>query len=436
MLSVDPAMRRRVVVSSTLGNALEWFDFTVFGLFAGVIGRLFFPDDDPSTSLLKTFATFGIAFIARPIGGIAFGIYADKWGRKSALVFMILAMALGTGLIGVVPTYASIGIAAPAIILLARLIQGFSAGGEFGSASAMLIEFAPAGQRGLYGAWQAVSQALATVLGAVFATVLSKQLSPDALATWGWRVPFLLGVLIGPVGVYLRRRCDESPDFKAFRAARGDAEVRRDTPLRAVLRQHPRELFVGFCTVAIGTAINYTGSTFLPAFASTDLKLDLGDAQLGLLCVGLGNALLSPLTGALSDRIGRRTLMIPAILLYAVLSWFAFRQIVAEPTRAHLWELQACGLLLSVLFGPTPAFLTEIFPIGLRSTGASLVYNLAVMLFGGLAPFTNKWLIDVTGDKTAPVYYIGFACLVGIVGLLTFRERSVGAMAAQAAPAE
>lgn len=423
MLPVDPVMRRRVVISSTLGNALEWFDFTVFGLFAGVIGKLFFPSDDPANSLLYIFATFGIAFVARPIGGIVFGIYADKWGRKSALVVMIMAMAVGTGLIGIAPTYASIGIAAPLVILIARLIQGFSAGGEFGSASAMLIEFAPPGQRGFYGSWQAVSQALATVLGAFLATVLSKSLSPEAFATWGWRVPFLLGVLIGPVGVYLRQKCDESPDFKAFVAARKANVVARDTPLRDVLRDHRRELIVGFCVVATGTSINYVGSTFLPAFASTDLKLDLADAQIGLLCVGFGNAVIAPLTGALSDRIGRRALMIPGIVLYAVLSSIMFARLVDEPTRAHLWQLQACGLMLSVLFGPTPAFLTEIFPIGMRSTGASLVYNFAVMLFGGLAPFTNQWLIQVTGQKIAPVYYIGFACLVGIVGLLLYRPR-------------
>ena len=433
MLPVDPAMRRRVVISSTLGNALEWFDFTVFGLFAGVIGRLYFPSQDPSSSLLYIFATFGIAFIARPIGGIVFGIYADKFGRKSALVMMIMAMAIGTGLIGIVPTYASIGIAAPVIILLARLIQGFSAGGEFGSASAMLIEFAPRGRRGFYGSWQAVSQSLATLLGALLATLLSKSLSPEAFATWGWRVPFLLGVLIGPVGVYLRRKVDESPDFKAFMASR---DTSRDTPLRDVLTQHPRELFVAFCVVATGTSINYMGSTFFPAFVSQELKLDLVDAQIGLLCVAAINAMLSPLTGALSDRIGRRRLMIPGILAYGIVSFFLFSQLVATPTRAHLWELQACGLFLSVLFGPTPAFLAEIFPIGMRSTGASLMYNFAVMLFGGLAPFTNTWLISVTGQKTAPIYYIVFACLVGIVGLLVYRERNVDEPVAQGLPAE
>src|SRR5215475_5874975 len=178
-------MRRRIVISSTIGNALEWFDFTVFGLFAVIIGKLFFPASDPSSSLLLTFATFGIAFAARPLGGLVFGLYADKYGRKAALVMMITLMAVGTGLLGVLPTYGAIGIAAPLLLLLARLIQGFSAGGEFGSASAMLIEFAPEGRRGLYGSFQMVSQGLAFSIGSAMAYLLNLTLSADAFASWG-----------------------------------------------------------------------------------------------------------------------------------------------------------------------------------------------------------------------------------------------------------
>ena len=180
-------MRRRVVISSTIGNALEWFDFTVFGLFAGIIGKLFFPADNPNSSLLLTFATFGIAFAARPLGGLVFGLYADRHGRKKALVVMITLMAFGTGLLGFLPTYGAIGIAAPLLLLAARLIQGFSAGGEFGSASAMLIEFAPSGRRGMYGAYQMVSQSLAFGIGAAMAIGLNLGLSADAFASWGWR---------------------------------------------------------------------------------------------------------------------------------------------------------------------------------------------------------------------------------------------------------
>jgi MHS family proline/betaine transporter-like MFS transporter len=418
-------MRRRVVISSTIGNALEWFDFTVFGLFAGIIGKLFFPADNPSSSLLLTFATFGIAFAARPIGGLVFGLYADKHGRKKALVVMITLMAFGTGLLGFLPTYGAIGVAAPLLLLAARLIQGFSAGGEFGSASAMLIEFAPPGRRGFYGSFQMVSQSLAFSLGAAMAIGLNLGLSADAFASWGWRVPFILGILIGPIGYYLRQKVDESPEFQAYLAERAArAQPKKQTTLGELFANHPRELIASFCLIAAGTAINYVNAVFLPAYAVSELKLRLLDAQLGLLVVSLANAVAAILFGALSDRIGRRTILVPALIVYSVLFYFVLQRLTSAPTTGGLWELQLIALLLGALSGPMPAFMTEIFPVGVRSTGASLMYNFAVMLFGGLAPFINTWLIQSTGNKAAPVYYIFFAAAVGLIGLSTYRARA------------
>ncbi|WP_245350390.1 MFS transporter [Bradyrhizobium sp. UFLA03-84] len=417
-------MRRRVVISSTIGNALEWFDFTVFGLFAGILSKLFFPADNPHSSLLLTFATFGIAFAARPLGGLVFGLYADRHGRKKALVVMISLMAAGTGLLGVLPTYGAIGIAAPLLLLLARLIQGFSAGGEFGSASAMLIEFAPPGRRGFYGSFQMVSQSLAFGLGAAMAIGLNLGLSADAFASWGWRVPFILGILIGPTGWYLRQKCDESPEFKAYLAEKAaTAQPGRQTTLGQLFSEHPRELIASFCLIAAGTAINYVNAIFLPTYAVAELKLPILNAQLGLLVVSLINAAVAVACGALSDRIGRRAALVPALIIYSLLFYVILQRLVAAPTTANLWQLQIVAVLLGALAGPMPAFMTEIFPVGVRSTGASLMYNLAVMLFGGLAPFINTWLVQVTGDKAAPVYYILFAAAVGLVGLSVYRGR-------------
>jgi MFS transporter, MHS family, proline/betaine transporter len=418
-------MRRRVVISSTIGNALEWFDFTVFGLFAGIIAKLFFPAENPSSSLLLTFATFGIAFAARPLGGLVFGLYADRHGRKKALVVMISLMALGTGLLGVLPTFGAIGIAAPLLLLLARLIQGFSAGGEFGSASAMLIEFAPPGRRGLFGSFQMVSQSLAFGIGAAMAIGLNLGLSPDAFASWGWRVPFILGILIGPTGWYLRQRCDESPEFQAYLAEKAaTAQPKRQTTLGQLFSEHPRELIASFCLIAAGTAINYINAIFLPTYAVAELKLPLLNAQMGLLIVSLANAVIAMAAGALSDRIGRRTVLVPALIIYSLLFYVLLQRLAAEPTTAKLWHLQIAAILLGVLAGPMPAFMTEIFPVGVRSTGASLMYNLAVMLFGGLAPFINTWLVAATGNKAAPVYYIFFAAAVGLAGLSLYRPRT------------
>jgi MFS transporter, MHS family, proline/betaine transporter len=421
-------MRRRVVISSTIGNALEWFDFTVFGLFAGILSKLFFPADNPSSSLLLTFATFGIAFAARPLGGLVFGLYADKHGRKKALVVMISLMAVGTGLLGFLPTYGTIGIAAPLLLLLARLIQGFSAGGEFGSASAMLIEFAPPGRRGFYGSFQMVSQSLAFGIGAAMAIGLNLGLSPDAFASWGWRVPFILGILIGPTGWYLRQKCDESPEFEAYLAEKAAiAQPKQQTTLGQLFSEHPRELIASFCLIAAGAAMNYVNSIFLTTYAVTELKLPLLNAQMGLLCVSLANAAIAVACGALSDRIGRRTVLIPSMIIYSVLFYVMLQRLAAEPTTTNLWHLQAVAVFLGALTGPSPAFMTEIFPVGVRSTGASLMYNLAVMLFGGLAPFINTWSVQATGDKAAPVYYIFFVAAVGLAGLMVYRARTSGA---------
>ncbi|MBM3802266.1 MAG: MFS transporter [Acidimicrobiia bacterium] len=417
-------MRRRVLVSTTIGNALEWFDFIVFGLLASVIGKLFFPAGNPASSLLLIFATFGIAFVARPLGGLVFGLYADRFGRKRALVVMITLMAVGTGLIGFLPTSSAIGLWAPLLLLVGRLIQGFSAGGEFGGASAMLIEFAPPGQRGRYGAFQMVSQGIAFVLGAITATSLGTALSPEQVENWGWRIPFIVGILIGPTGYYLRKKCVESPEFQSYLQEKQQrANSRRETPLSDLFRHYPRELFAAFCVIAAGTASTYVTSVFLPPYAASELRLSLLDAQLGLLFVYLFFSILVVPIGALSDRIGRRPVLVLGLMLNSVLFFVLLRQLVAEPTQLHLWQLQATTLLLSVV-GVTPAFMTEIFPVGVRSTGASLMYNLAVMLFGGLAPFTNTWLVQVTGDLAAPAYYIFFATVVGLVGLAVYRPQS------------
>jgi MHS family proline/betaine transporter-like MFS transporter len=235
-ISVDSAMPRRVVWSSTMGNALEWFDFIVFGLFAAPIGKAFFPNSDPTASLLAAYRLLGVvAYLARPIGGIVFGVWSDRMGRKRALVTIVLSMAIGTGAIGALPTYATIGVAAPVLLLLARLVQGFSTGGEYGSSTAMLIESAPPDRRGVYGSFQFVAQNLANAGAAAFAFGLHATLAPQALESWGWRIPILCGLLIGPFGFYLRRAVDETPEFVAFRAKRAGIP---NTPLRETLARY------------------------------------------------------------------------------------------------------------------------------------------------------------------------------------------------------
>lgn len=405
-------MRRRVVVASTLGNALEWFDFTAFGLFAGLIARLFFPAGDPANALLLTFATFGVAFAARPLGGLVFGFYADRRGRKKALVAMIALMALGTGLIGVLPTYAAAGIVAPALLLLARLIQGFSAGGEFGGASALLIEFAPPGRRGFFGAFQMVSQALAFAAGAGVSLLLAASLTAESLENWGWRIPFLLGVAVGPVGFYLRRRCDESPVF-----AQGVARVTARDSLGELLGAHRAKVLVSFCVIAAGAALTYVNFVFTPVFAVVRFGVPAAQAQAGLFVVSLACAALLPLFGALSDRVGRRAVVGAGLAGFTFCYASALALFVAAPGAGNLWLLQASGLFFAVYAAPVPALMTEIFPARVRATGASLAFNIAGALFGGLAPAIVQALIEWTGYAGAPAAYVLFAAAIGLAGL-------------------
>jgi MFS transporter, MHS family, proline/betaine transporter len=415
------AMRRRVIWSSTIGNALEWFDFAVFGSFAAIIGQQFFPKTNPTASLLSVYGLFGIAYIARPLGGIVFGVWADRIGRKRALVTIVLTMAFGTAIIGLLPTYQQIGLAAPALLLAARLIQGFSAGGEFGTSTAMLVEFAPPGRRGFYASFQFVAQAVAFSVAAAFAFALNSFLSPEALQSWGWRVPFLLGIIIGPVGFYLRQAVDETPEFKAYLARHVGV---KNTPLRDVFRDHTRALFSLLFVIAGLTAMTYYGTVFAPNFAATTLGLKMADAQMGLFFANLAAAIGLPFAAALSDRVGRRRIMVPAIVIYLVLLYVLQRHLLAEPSNSALWSSQALVLVAIFISGPACVLALEVFPVGVRSTGASIVYNFAVAIFGGLAPLVSGWLIEITGDKMAPIYYVTACVLLTALGLAILPPRA------------
>jgi MHS family proline/betaine transporter-like MFS transporter len=420
-ITIDPAMRRRVVWSSTIGNALEWFDFTVFGLFAGTIGKQFFPKSDPAAGMLAAYGLLGIAYLARPVGGLVFGIWADKVGRKRALITIVLAMGLGTAVIGLIPTYATIGVWAPILLLCARLVQGFSAGGEFGTSTAMLVEFAPPDRKGFYASFQFVAQNLAFVIGAAFAYVLNSTLAPESMDAWGWRVPFLFGIVIAPIGFYLRSAVDETPEFKAFLASRAGLP---NTPLKEVLRRFPLPLISLFLMIAGLTAFVYIGNIFLTNFAETNLKLKLADAQLGILIVNLISAAILPLAGLLSDRIGRKAVLAPGVVIFGVVYLTFASFLVAQPTTAALWTMQSAGLLFIFVNGPYAALAVETFPVHVRSTGASIVYNFGVAIFGGLSPFITGSLVRATASNMAPFYYLAGCLILSLIGLAILPKAS------------
>jgi MFS family permease len=395
-----------------IGNALEWYDFTVFGFLTVVIAQLFFPAGNDYASLLLATATFGVAFVMRPIGGIVLGLYADRAGRKAALSLVIALMTLGILLLAIAPPYSAIGIGAPLMIVVGRSLQGFSAGGEFGSSTALLIEAAPFSKRGFYGSWQMASQAAALLLGALVGALITRGLSPEALISWGWRVPFILGLIIGPIGFYIRRHLADS---EAFLLAQKTA---RRATLGEVFRTHTRDVLCGLGSVIALTVTIYVLISYLPTFAVNQLKLPYAQSFYAVIVGNLLLTVLSPLTGAWSDRIGRKGLSLWSLVITLVIIYPLFAWLAAEPSVSKLILVQALlSITLSGYYGPFGALIAELFPANVRSTGLSLAYNIAVMVFGGFGPFVVTWLINTTGSPLAPIYYVMGGLALSIVAV-------------------
>jgi MHS family proline/betaine transporter-like MFS transporter len=419
MTLAQAAPKPHQIAAAVIGNALEWYDFIVFGFFAIIISRLFFPTDSQYGSLLFATATFGVGFFMRPVGGILLGIYADRQGRKAALLVVIASMTVAIALIAFAPTYAAIGIGAPLIIVVARLLQGFSAGGEFASATAFLIESAPAGRRGFYGSWQMVGQGLAVLIGAILGALLTRTLPPEALDGWGWRIPFLFGLVIGPIGLYVRSNLAETQAF-----LQSVQTTQRRASGSHALAAHVKQILVCFGIVVSGTISFYVILVYIPTFAHTQLQLPLDQAFLaqaiGLTC----EVVLIPICGALSDRIGRKPVMIASLLLSLVVTYPLFVWVSSSPSFSSLLVMQVvlCGIF-GIGNGPVSTALGEQFPTGVRSTALAIGYNVAVMSFGGFAPFFVTWLIHATGTPIAPAFYLMFGAAVGLFAVMFLVER-------------
>jgi MFS transporter, MHS family, proline/betaine transporter len=412
-LRLPPAEIRRTVLASVIGNGLEWFDFLVYAFFARTIAHHFFPADTPTGSLLLTFATFAVGFVVRPLGGIVLGIYADRAGRQRALALLILMMAAGTLIVGLTPGFATIGIAAPLLIVAARIIQGLSVGGEFASAAAMLVELAPPGRKMFYGSFQMASQGFALLIASLFSLTLTEAMSPAALEEWGWRIPFLAGALIGPVGFYIRRRCAESPEFEALRES--GATLAGDAFLPALAGRW-QAILCAFGIIAVGTALNYLWHSYTPTYVTQQLHLPLSAALMGSSVCGLVAILVYPFAGWLADRIGAYRQFFIVVTLFAFCAYPIYAYVGAAPSVERLFVSQlAATLFLGLMSGPHPGMLANLFPTGSRTTGVALSYNLAVTLFGGLAPLTVTWLISTTGDPMMPAWFQILAAVVSLV---------------------
>ena len=403
----------RAVVATSIGNALEWFDLVVYGFFAVVIAKLFFPAGNDAVSLLLTLGTFGVSFFMRPLGAVVLGAYSDRAGRKAALMLSIMLMTVGTAMIAFMPSYASIGLLAPAGIALGKMIQGFSAGGEFGSSTAFLVEHAPH-RRGFFSSWQVASQGISLLLAAIFGAVLNNMLTPEQLASWGWRVPFIFGLLIAPAGIYIRRHLDEAPEFK-------ESSEKTDAPLRDTFAHQKMRLLIGAGSVIMATVSVYL-SLYIPTYAVKQLGLPAWSSFAAMSVAGLIMFIGSPLVGAMSDKIGRTPFMITSSALYIVLTYPMFVFLTNSPGFLQLLLLQTViGVLMTMYFASMPALLADIFPVATRGTGMSLAYNIAVTIFGGFAGLIITWLIDFTGNKLSVSYFVIFGAVLSLIATLAAR---------------
>jgi MFS family permease len=355
----------------------------------------------------------------RPLGGIVIGAYADRAGRKKAMTLTIFLMALGCALIAFAPTYAQIGVAAPLLIVLARLLQGFSAGGEVGASTTLLVEHSSPSERGYMASWQFGSQGLGILLGAVMVGLLSAALSPQSMESWGWRLPFVLGMLIAPVGMYIRRHLHESLEVPQAQAQ----APRRRSSLSEVCAEHGKTVLAGTLSVIGGTVAAYVGTFYMPTYAIRELGLAPPVALFGAALTGLLSFALAPLVGRWSDRVGRKPLILWSRVALALLIYPGFLWLNASPTPAVLFTvLGLLSIALVVQTVPGITMLPEMFPKHVRASGMSLVYSVGVALFGGFSPFISTWLLNATASKLAPAWYLLVASLLSLLGLLWLKD--------------
>ncbi|EJL72297.1 arabinose efflux permease family protein [Variovorax sp. CF313] len=423
------AVSKRNILAAVIGNALEWYDFLVFAFMTPIVAKLFFPSnpnnpDDSVNQILLATAVFGVGFFMRPVGGILIGLYGDRKGRKAAMVLVTGLMAVAIALITLAPTYAAIGILAPLFIVLARLLQGFAAGGEFGTSTALLIELAPPGKRGFYGSWQMTGQMAALLIGAAIGTLITNFFTQQELMDWAWRLPFAFGLLIVPVAIYIRRHVEEPETFKRLKAAKATGEI-KEVGLIEMLRTHARETLVGMGLVVTCTVSIYITFTYLVTFSTVTLKLPLHDTFLVQMAGAALMVVMMPLMGAWSDRIGRRPLLIGSLLGYLLVLYPLYAWLVDGPTIAKLMTVQMIvGVFAAAFFGVFSTVVAELFPANVRSVGMSMAYNVAVMVFGGFAQFIVTWLIRATGSPMSAAYYVMFGVFLGLIASFFVRDRA------------
>ncbi|MCR9001213.1 MFS transporter [Rahnella perminowiae] len=415
---------RRALVAGSVGNFIEWYEFGVYGYLATLIAGNFFTLEGQTgmTGLLLTYASFALAFFCRPIGAIIFGRIGDRIGRKPTLIAVVLLMTLATAIIGLLPTYAQIGVAAPLLLTLMRMFQGLFAGGEFGGAVSLMTEFAPKGKRGIYGAWQSFTVSLGLLTGVALVALLVHTLPEAQMKDWGWRIPFLLALPMGLVALYLRLKLDETPNFVA--SQKDEPEVQKTAAGKASAVATAKAIALGIGRMMGWSAGGYTFLVVMPSYLQTSLHATFLQALVATVLANVGFALAILPSGWLSDKIGRKKVMMIAVFAVIVLS-FPLLHLLQNPQSSLLVKgiaVLIAGATIGMIAGPGPAMLAEMFPTRVRYTGLGLSYSLSNAVFSGCAGLIITGLIKETGNLDIPAYYVVATCLVSLFALMTLRK--------------
>ena len=409
---------RKVIFSCMIGNALEWYDFALYGYFATTIGQLFFPKFSPFASLMATFGIFAAGFIMRPLGGVIFGHIGDKIGRKNALLWSIYLMAIPTTLIGLLPTYEHIGWLAPLLLTFIRLAQGLSMGGEFTGSMIFVVEHAQKGNRGLYGSWVVFSLLIGILVGSAIATATCYSLSEDQLFAWGWRVPFLLSIVGGFVGSFMRRAVKEPEQFSKAK----EQHKEHSTPVVELFKNHLKTI-IYVITIELSLSIGFYLivtfiSNYLTVLLNFDMVTSLTMTTIGMVAMGVA----IPIAGWLSDQYGRKIVLIIGSLAFTFFAYPLFMAFEDGFTSALLAQV-FLSFIMGVFFAPIPATLVELFPLNVRYSGLSISHSISMAVFGGSTPFVATFLIQHTGNNAAPALYLSAGSLIGAIALLFLKDR-------------
>ncbi|MGW2461965.1 MFS transporter [Streptomyces argyrophyllae] len=417
---VERPLLRRAVGASALGNCMEWFDFGVYSYLAATIGKVFFPGASPAAQVISSFATFAAAFVVRPLGGLVFGPLGDRIGRQKVLATTMIMMAAGTFAIGLIPGYATIGVAAPALLLLARMVQGFSTGGEYGGATTFVAEYSPDRRRGFLSSWLDFGTFTGYALGSALVTLLNLALTDEQMLSWGWRVPFLIAGPLGVIGLYMRLKLEESPAFQQQldEHEKTLAQESAGSEFKDIIGNHWRALLVCMGLVLLYNVTNYMVTGYLPAYQTETLHRSSGSADVLVLVGMVWIVVLITFLGRLSDRVGRRPLYAVAAAAMIVLAVPAFLLIKAHGTWPPVLGVLLLATLLACFAAPSAATLPALFPTAVRYAAMGIGFNIAVAAFGGTTPLVTAALVDITGDDLMPAYYL---MLAGAIGLLTVR---------------